>query len=403
MSDIKVSVIVPVYNVEKYLAQCLDSIIVQTLKDIEIICVNDGSKDKSRKILANYAKKDSRIIIIDKKNGGLASARNAGMRAAKGEYIGFVDSDDWIAPNMYEKLYDNAKQFNSQIVISAVHKFDDQKKQIVDDDPYYTLGYFDESFDNRAFYHEDTKKFLLEVNVMAWNKIYLRSFVEENNAVFPDGLIFEDGPFFFSLFTKIERVSLVREFMYFYRFNRANSIIQKGDKNFINILDVVEMILCSLKSLSYFDEIKYDFFEKKFNDIFHRFNVIKPQYRKMFFEKLKKYPVFYDDNRFDMNVIKNDYNYIYTILRNIKNYNYFDYQTNYIRVNMRNRVMHKIMQILYHQQNYYTFKYKKFFKQFKKNPKYIDVWYCEDRLYFKILKFKLDIEFKYSELENKNK
>ena len=100
----KISVIVPVYNVEKYLARCLDSIINQTLADIEIICINDGSTDNSLEILNDYAKKDSRIKIIDQTNAGLSCARNAGMQIAQGEYIGFVDSDDWIDLDFYEKL-----------------------------------------------------------------------------------------------------------------------------------------------------------------------------------------------------------------------------------------------------------------------------------------------------------
>ena len=107
MNNIKVSVIVPVYNCEKYLKKCLDSLVNQTLKDIEIICVNDGSTDNSGRILEEYT--DSRIKIITKENGGLSSARNAGIAVAKGEYLGFVDSDDWVDLDFYEKLYNTAK------------------------------------------------------------------------------------------------------------------------------------------------------------------------------------------------------------------------------------------------------------------------------------------------------
>lgn len=101
----KVTIIIPVYNVEKYLEKCLNSVICQTLKDIEIICVNDGSTDNSQQILKEYAQKDERIKIVDKKNGGLSSARNAGLDAATGEYCYFLDSDDWIELNTLEKLY----------------------------------------------------------------------------------------------------------------------------------------------------------------------------------------------------------------------------------------------------------------------------------------------------------
>ena len=101
----KISIIVPVYNVESYLSNCIDSILNQTFKDFELILVNDGSTDKSLEICKHYKNMDDRIFIIDKKNGGLSSARNAGLDIIKGEYIGFVDSDDYIHPQMYELLY----------------------------------------------------------------------------------------------------------------------------------------------------------------------------------------------------------------------------------------------------------------------------------------------------------
>lgn len=112
----KVSVIVPVYNVEQYVAKCLDSIINQTYKNLEIICVDDGSTDKSGYICDEYAKKDSRIKVFHKANGGLASARNAALTHVTGDYIGFVDSDDWIEPEMYETLVHNLEQNSVDMV-----------------------------------------------------------------------------------------------------------------------------------------------------------------------------------------------------------------------------------------------------------------------------------------------
>lgn len=105
----KISIIVPVYNTEKFLEKCLNSLINQTLKDIEIICINDGSTDKSLQILEKFANKDKRIQIINQTNSGLSVARNIGIKKAKGEYIGFVDSDDWVDLNFFEQLYINVK------------------------------------------------------------------------------------------------------------------------------------------------------------------------------------------------------------------------------------------------------------------------------------------------------
>ena len=220
-----ISVIVPVYNVQDYLAQCLDSILSQTFSDFELICVNDGSEDNSRAILEEYRKRDARIKIVDKENGGLSSARNAGMEAAKGEFYSFVDSDDWIDKTMLEKLYNKIQDTGSDIAICAVHQFDETNQKIDDSNPYYTLEFFDAAFDNRAFSYKETKPFLMDVCVMAWNKLYRRSHIEKCSALFPDGLIFEDGPFFFSIFFKTQRVCIVRDFLYYYRINRKNSII----------------------------------------------------------------------------------------------------------------------------------------------------------------------------------
>ncbi len=118
----KVSVIVPVYNVEKYLEECIESLINQTLTDIEIICINDGSTDNSLKILEELQKKDNRIKIINQKNSGVSSARNNGIENATGEYIGFVDSDDWIDSDYYEKLYNTAKKYNSDIAAGDMYR-----------------------------------------------------------------------------------------------------------------------------------------------------------------------------------------------------------------------------------------------------------------------------------------
>ena len=112
----KISVVVPVYNVEKYLKECINSIINQTLEDIEIICVNDGSTDSSLEILNDYAKKDSRIIVINKSNSGYGHTMNMGLNAASGEYIGIIESDDFADKNMFEDLYKLAKEYDADIV-----------------------------------------------------------------------------------------------------------------------------------------------------------------------------------------------------------------------------------------------------------------------------------------------
>ena len=133
-----VSVIVPVYNNEAYLPQCLDSIVTQTLSDIEIILVNDGSTDQAGEICKEYAAGDSRIRFLDQENRGPSSARNAGLEVAKGEHIGFVDSDDWIEPHMYERLVQIATEHDCDIVWANVYRNESEKQQ-----PFWESGLFE--------------------------------------------------------------------------------------------------------------------------------------------------------------------------------------------------------------------------------------------------------------------
>ena len=122
-SSVKVSIVVPVYNVEQYLRECLDSLINQTLEDIEIICVNDGSTDGSLSILREYESNDSRVKVIDKPNAGYGQTMNVGMDVASGEYVGVVDSDDCVATDMYERLYQIAKQEDLELIKADFYRY----------------------------------------------------------------------------------------------------------------------------------------------------------------------------------------------------------------------------------------------------------------------------------------
>ena len=193
---VKISAIVPVYNVEKYLKECLDSIINQTLTDIEIICINDGSTDNSLKILNEYAEKDKRVKIFTQKNQGLSIARNNGMKYAKGEYISFIDSDDYIELNTFEKLYDKATRDDLDILMFKSFVYDEQKQKINEFDAYHDLEVFDKFIKN-IFCHLDTKEFTHRISVTSWSKIYKTDFLKSNEINFPEKLLFEDNAFFY--------------------------------------------------------------------------------------------------------------------------------------------------------------------------------------------------------------
>ena len=395
----KISVIVPVYNVEKYLADCLESIINQTFSDIEIICVNDGSTDNSRNILSEYEKKDSRIKIVDKKNGGLSSARNAGMRVATGDFIAFIDSDDWVDIKMLEKLYNNITELNTDISICAVHLYDENEKKADDENSYFNLSVFDKSFDNRAFSYKDTKPFLTDVCVMAWNKLYRKSFLDECGAKFPDGLIFEDGPFFFSIFFKTERVSIVRDFLYFYRINREGSIVQKGGKKFLDIIDVVNLMYDNIRLTPVWNDVKYEFFRKKADDIIYRYDLIDFKLKPEFSKRLRKKCCLFNENSFDLAYINKEMPITYRSLCTIR------HKTGIFRYSYRKfvkRFMYKVMQVLYTEKDVYYFKFWSLKFRIPKIPDVLDFWYENDRIYAVLLYFiKFSVKFEYSKLERK--
>ncbi len=394
-----ISVIVPVYNVQDYIKQCLDSILSQTFPYFEVICVNDGSTDNSRKILEEYQKRDCRIKIVDKENGGLSSARNAGMKAAQGEFFSFIDSDDWVDKTFLEKLYKSIQDTNSDISICAVHQFDEIKQTNDDSNPYYTLEFFDKTFDGVSFSYKETKPFIMDVCVMAWNKLYRRSLIEKYNAVFPDGLIFEDGPFFFTIFFKTQNVSIVRDFLYYYRINRKNSIIQRAGEQFLDVIDVSEIMFNKIKDLDDFEEIRYTFFRKKAEDFIFRFEHLNSKYKKAFADKLISESSLISEASALENKVRGKFRYNYFLFKNLITGDIKYYEKQKFKI----KSMYKIMEILYKEDGFYFLKYKKHILKFKKHPKILDIYYNNDKIYVRIFKkIKFDFTFKYSELEKFN-
>lgn len=179
-----ISVIIPVYNVEKYLEQCLDSVMNQTMKELEIILVNDGSTDNSGHICDRYAKKDSRIVVIHKENQGLAAARQSGLDVARGEYIGFVDSDDWLELNMYEEMFQVAKKTDSDIVFCNVYRNEDKKEQVYFEPGYYSREQMIETIFPRLLAGFDENGEENTLRWCNWLRLYKKEVIDNNNICF---------------------------------------------------------------------------------------------------------------------------------------------------------------------------------------------------------------------------
>ena len=192
---VKVSVVIPIYNVEEFLNECLDSIVYQTLEDIEIICVNDGSTDNSLDILNSYAKNDNRFIIISQENGGHAVATNLGMSLAKGEYLYLMDSDDILKITALEETYNYAKEKNADFILFQSLNYD------MDENKYYktniySMEHIADFVDESIFDYNDLEEMIFDIPVTPWSKLYKNQFIKDIGASFPEGLVFDDNIFF---------------------------------------------------------------------------------------------------------------------------------------------------------------------------------------------------------------
>lgn len=258
---IKLTIIIPVYNVEKYLRECLESVINQTYKDIEIICINDGSTDSSLEILKEYSKKDNRIKVINKKqHEGVAVARNTGVFYSTCVYITFVDPDDYIALNTYEEALKHV--YDADIVEFGVTLFGDLNYKILKaDQKYFDLSYKGlKTLNNEIRYNTD---------VSLCNKIFKRDIIINNNIQFPDGIYYEDTAFYWKYIMFAEKAYFMQDRFYFYR-KHSNSIMAHTYnkynfvKDYIYILKDIYNYWCKIGIFEESVELFTDIFERYF-------------------------------------------------------------------------------------------------------------------------------------------
>lgn len=241
MNKEKISVIVPIYNVERYIEKCLESLIYQTYSNIEIICVDDNTPDSSAKICENYSQRDSRITLIHKKhNAGLAAARNAGLLAATGDYIAFVDSDDWVSPDYLETLYNllidnNADIAQGSYVRSAV-EISESSIRTMDEKTECLTG-------KEALYRMFSEQIIqpyVEYTVV-WNKLYRKSIIESMR--FIEGRIFEDQYFSGICFYNCKKFVATSKKIYFYRKNTEGITMQNYNLKFLDELEMHKQLI----------------------------------------------------------------------------------------------------------------------------------------------------------------
>ena len=245
MEKNKISVIVPVYGVEAYLEKCLDTLVNQTLKDIEIIVINDSSPDDSQKIIDRYAKKYKNIKAFTKPNGGLSDTRNFGIKKATGEYIAFLDSDDYVKEDMYEKMYKKAKDGNFDIVVCDLN-----------------IVYENSDVVKRAYSNIDNdttniKEAMLKIYPAAWNKIFKRKLFNDQ-ITFKKGVWFEDVEFIYKILPYIKNIGVIHEPFNQY-LQRKGSITKSVDPRIYHYIDNWNGLIDYYKENNLYDEYKKEF------------------------------------------------------------------------------------------------------------------------------------------------
>ena len=256
----KVSVVMPLYNVEKYLRQSLNSVINQTLKDIEIICVNDASTDNTLSILEEYARNDKRIkIITNEKNLHCGISRNVGMKHATGDYLIILDGDDFFRPTMLESMYNRIIKDNSDVVICEYFSFDDLKKEVV-----RLRGVRNKSMRKKILFDPKEFKDILfsEIAPNTWTKLFKRSFLLENNLYFDDSFCGTDVSCIYTAISCANKISLLNKPFICYRENQNENLTAKKHNHPESSFRVISILENNLKERGLFETYKISFIKR---------------------------------------------------------------------------------------------------------------------------------------------
>ena len=286
----KVSVVVPIYGVEKYLAQCVNSIIAQTLEDMEIILVDDGSKDKCPEMVDAYAGKDSRIVAVHQENGGYGRAVNRGIELATGEYVGIVEPDDWIEPTMYEEMYNNAKAHDPDMVKCSFYRYDSTLAPEIQSLPWGGRhgSLCIERAPKGVFTIKEYPNLLL-FHASVWATLYQSEFIKGQKFIESPSASYQDFPFMVEALCRAKRISVVRKCLLHYRMEQGQYCSTKArDKK--AILMAVQCMVGKkiLKKHRLYDLLKEEFYFHAYLANIGRYNGIHFINKKEYFMALRE-------------------------------------------------------------------------------------------------------------------
>ena len=284
--EVKISVIIPVYNVENYLSKCLSSVINQTFTDIEIICINDGSTDSSLDILDSYAKNDNRIIIINETNHGQGYCRNLGIKMAKGQYVMFVDSDDFILDvRAIEFLYAEITIKELDVLIYAYEKYYEKKNIIVNSSSNNKQVFLNKTYCSRA----DKNYIFAKKSIgIPWNKLYNTKFLQKNKILFNEDYLYEDVIFFYKSIILANKIGYLDKTLYSYRKHGKSTMSVRDNRN-LNIIHVYAQVKDFLLDNHLYAYYRVSFTVRCVKALMYKFKHIPFKFKKEYFTEVQKF------------------------------------------------------------------------------------------------------------------
>ncbi len=284
----KISIIIPVYNTEKYLKKCLDSLIYQTYSNLEIICIDDGSADQSLRILCEYANNDSRIQIIKQENKGQSAARNAGILAAAGDYISFIDSDDWVYLTLYQTFVNLIKNAQKDIdiwmfnIAAYVESENDIRPRL-----FFEASDWNNHITDKVIHTFDDCMRPFSRNLSVANKIYRKEFLNQLNLLFPEGLKYEDQYFSLKAFLNAKTIMFTDNVFYRYRNNHSSSISCRISEKVFDIFKIIDFIEQEVIRLNVYESYKYALFQYKYNTYFQYYALCPHNLKETYYQEMK--------------------------------------------------------------------------------------------------------------------
>lgn len=311
-----ISVIIPVYNAEKYLPQCLESILGQTYRNIEVICVDDGSTDSSKNILEEYALKDDRLLVLYQKNQYAGVARNHGMEIAKGKYLLFLDADDFFDPMLCEKAYVAAQKYEADLVLFSAKRFDEKTRDYLDS-PWYLVTSMIPKKD--CFSRSDFNGDILSLTFLGpWNKLFRRSFVEKHDLTFQSLHNSNDDYFIAMAISLAERITAVPEELVFHRIGLSDNLQSKKHQYPTCFIEAYEAVYDALHVAGIYQSVEKGFARRVLNDCVYHLRTMKGTEakreicRSMMEEHFSRMGLL--EYRFDNNVGKRNQKYLICML-----------------------------------------------------------------------------------------